>query len=78
MKVNVKCFANLVKDQVCDYKGSTQYEMPEKSKVSDLIAKLGLPLEEIHIIFINHTIVGPGAELHDGDNIGLASVTGGM
>jgi hypothetical protein len=41
MKVNVKCFAKLAKDQVCDYKGSTQYEMPEKSKVSDLIAKLG-------------------------------------
>jgi molybdopterin synthase sulfur carrier subunit len=78
MKVNVKCFATLVKDQVCDYKGSMQYEMPEKSKVSDLIAKLGLPLEEIHIIFLNHIIVGPGAELHDGDNIGLAPVTGGM
>jgi sulfur carrier protein ThiS len=78
MKVNVKCFATLVKDQVCDYKGSTQYEMPEKSKVSDLIAKLGLPLEGIHIIFLNNTIVEPGAELHEGDKVGLAPATGGM
>jgi sulfur carrier protein ThiS len=78
MKVNVKCFATLVKDQVCDYKGSKQYEMPENSKVSDLIAKLGLPREEIHIIFVNNTIVGADAVLHDGDNVGLAPVTGGM
>jgi molybdopterin synthase sulfur carrier subunit len=78
MKVNVKCFATLVKDQVCDYKGSTQYEMHEKSKVSDIIAKLGLPLKEIHIIFLNNTIVGPDAELHDGDNVALAPATGGM
>jgi sulfur carrier protein ThiS len=78
MKINVKCFANLVKDQVCDYKDSKTYEMPEKSKVSDLIAKLGLQPDEIKLIFLNSTIVGADAELHDGDSVGLAPVVGGM
>ncbi len=62
----------IVKDQVCDYKDSKQYEMPENSKVSDLIAKLGLPAKEIHIIFLNNIIVKAEAVLHDGDNVGLA------
>jgi sulfur carrier protein ThiS len=78
MNVNLKCFAQLVKEQVCDYKGSTPHELPEGSTVSELIDRVGLPREEIKIIFVNNTIVTAGTVLHDGDNVALAPKTGGM
>ena len=78
MKVNLKCFAQLVKEQVCDYKESTPHELPEGSTVSDLVERLGLPREEIKVIFVNNTIVAAGTLLRNGDNVALAPVTGGM
>jgi molybdopterin converting factor small subunit len=78
MKVNVKCFARLAKDQVCDYKNSTQYEMSQGATISNLIAQLGLRREDIKIIFLNSSLGQAEAVLHDGDNVALAPVTGGM
>jgi len=78
MKVNLKCFAQLVKENVCDYKGSTPHELPEDSSVNDLINRLGLPREDIKVIFVNNTIVSADTVLRDGDNLALAPVTGGM
>ena len=78
MKVNLKCFAQLAKEQVCDYKASTPHELPEGSTVSDLIERLGLPREEIKVIFVNNTIVAAGTLLRNDDNVALAPVTGGM
>lgn len=78
MKVNLKCFAQLVKEQVCDYKETTPHELPEGATVSGLIEQLGLSREEIKIIFVNNTIVADGTVLRNGDNVALAPVTGGM
>jgi molybdopterin synthase sulfur carrier subunit len=78
MKVNLKCFAQLAKEQVCDYKESTPHELTEGATVGDLIERLGLPREEIKIIFVNNTIVAAGTVLRDGDKVALAPVTGGM
>jgi sulfur carrier protein ThiS len=78
MKVNLKCFAQLAKEQVCDYKESTPHELPEGATVSDLIERLGLPREQIKVIFVNSTIVAAGTLLRNGDNVALAPVTGGM
>jgi len=78
MKVNLKCFAQLAKENVCDYKGSTPHELPEDSSVNDLINRLGLPREDIKVIFVNNTIVSADTVLRDGDNLALAPVTGGM
>jgi sulfur carrier protein ThiS len=78
MKVNFKCFAQLAKEKVCDYKECTPHELPEGSTVSDLIERLGLPREEIKVIFVNNTIVAAGTLLRNGDNVALAPVTGGM
>jgi sulfur carrier protein ThiS len=78
MKVNLKCFAQLAKEQVCDYKESTPHELPEESTVGELIEQLGLPRDEIKLIFVNSTIVTAGTVLRNGDNVALAPVTGGM
>ena len=79
MKVKVKCFSTLVKENVCDYKeAGTEYELPAGGTVKDLITKLGVNSEEIKIIFVNNKEVDIGSALKDGDKVGLSPVTGGM
>lgn len=78
MNVNVKCFAQLARDEICDYKKSTPQNLPLGSSVKELIGKLGLRNEEIKLIYVNHVIVPAETLLHEGDTIALAPATGGM
>ena len=78
MKVHVKCFAQLAKDDVCDYHGTMPHYLYEGASVQNLIKKLGLRHEDIKLIFVNHVIVPPDSTLHEDDKIALAPATGGM
>jgi sulfur carrier protein ThiS len=78
MKVNLKCFAQLAKEKVCDYTESTPHELPEGATVAALIERLGLPQKDIKLIFVNSAIVSAETVLSNGDNVALAPVTGGM
>jgi rubredoxin/sulfur carrier protein ThiS len=78
IKVKVKCFSTLVKENMCDYKGSTEYELPEGATVHDLIERLNLPIEAIKIVFLNSKEVEFSTVLHSGDQLALSPVTGGM
>ena len=78
MNVSVKCFAQLAKDDVCDYHGSTPHDLPEGSDVKQLIDKLGLRHEEIKLVFVNNAIVSQDTVLSEGDKVALAPATGGM
>ncbi len=78
IKVKVKCFSTLVKKDMCDYQGSTEYVLPQGATVHDLIERLNLPLEAIKIIFLNHKEVEFGTALRDGDQVALSPVTGAM
>ncbi len=78
MNVSVKCFAQLAKNEVCDYHGSTPHSLPGGSKVNDLIDKLGFQHEEIKLIFVNNLFVSPETLLHEGDRVTFAPATGGM
>ena len=78
MKVNLKCFAELSEGDVCDFTGSDQYEISEGETVESLVDRLGMPKEEIKIIFLNNKIVDFNAVLHDGDQLGLAPPVAAM
>lgn len=78
MNVSVKCFAQLAKNEACDYKDSTPHSLAGGSSVKDLISKLGFRHEEIKIIYVNNRIVPPETPLKVGDKIALAPATGGM
>jgi len=78
MKVNLKCFAELSDGDVCDFTGSDEYEISEGDTVESLLDRLGMPKEEIKIIFLNNKIVGFDSVLHDGDQLGLAPPVGAM
>ena len=78
MQVNLKCFAELSEGDVCDFTGSDQYEISEGDTVESLLDRLGMPKEEIKIIFLNNKIVDFDAVLHDGDQLGLAPPVAAM
>jgi molybdopterin converting factor small subunit len=78
MKVKLKCFAELSEGDVCDFTGSDQYEISEGETVESLVDRLGMPKEEIKIIFLNNKIADFDAVLHDGDQLGLAPPVGAM
>jgi len=78
MNVATKCFAQLAKEKVCDYRAATEYQLPDGARVSDLIGHLGLSEEEIKLVYVNHVIVPRQTMLRDGDQVAFAPATGGM
>ena len=78
MKVQLKCFATLAEGDVCDFRDSTENDIPEGETVDALVARLGLPKEEIKLIFVNNKRAGFDTVLKDGDQVALAPPVGGM
>jgi molybdopterin converting factor small subunit len=78
MKVSVKCFANLAKEGVCDYSDSTTHDIPDGSRIADLIDHIGYSREAIKLVYANNLIVARETLLQDGDRIAFAPATGGM
>jgi len=78
MNVATKCFAQLAKEKVCDYRAATEHQLPDGARVSDLIGHLGLSEEEIKLVYVNHVIVPRQTVLRDGDRVAFAPATGGM
>lgn len=76
--VGVKCFTTLVKEGACDYKGSTHYVLPERSTVRDLIEKLQLPVDAVHVVFVNNREATKDTILNSGDQIGFSPKVGSM
>jgi sulfur carrier protein ThiS len=78
MKIAVKCFSTLVKEDVCDYMGAKEHEIPTGTTVNALIGKLALPANDIKIVFVNGKEVGTETVLREGDQVAFSPVTGGM
>ena len=78
MKVKVKCFATLADADTCDYKDSTEYEVPEGYTVDNLVDRLDLAKEDIKIVFRNNKVVDFDTPLTEGDQLGFAPAVGAM
>ena len=78
MTVATKCFAQLAKEKVCDYRAVTEHQVPDGARVSDLIGKLGLNEKEIKLVYVNHVIVPRQTVLREGDRVAFSPATGGM
>ena len=78
MRVTVKLFATLVRFRDGSRAGRPfEMELPEGSKVQDLIDVLNIPTEETHIVFINNIIEERQSKLKDGDVVGMFPPVGG-
>lgn len=78
MRVHVKCFAALIKDNECHYNDARPFQMKTGDTVSDLIRCLYLPTEQIKLIFINGRHGDPDTVLQEGDRVAFAPATFGM
>ena len=78
MKISLKCFAKLSEADVCDFRDGDDREVSEGETVRSLIKRLGLPSEDIKIVFVNGKKVDLDTVLSNGDRLGLAPASGGM
>ena len=78
MKISLKCFAKLSEANVCDFRDGDDREISEGETVRSLIKRLGFPLEDIKIVFVNGKKVDLDTVLSNGDRLGLAPASGGM
>ena len=78
MKISLKCFAKLSAENVCDFRDGDDREVSAGETVRSLIKRLGFPLEDIKIVFVNGKIVDLDTVLKDGDRLGLSPAAGGM
>ena len=78
MKVDLKCFANLVNPDTCDFKESTSYELDNGQTVENLLEKAQIKSADVKIAFVNSRIADFETVLSEGDRVGLAPAVGGM
>jgi len=74
MGIEIKCFATLTGYEPKD---AADYPVSEGETVQSLMERLGLPVEEVSIIFINSVRSFPDSPVHDGDRVGLFPAVGG-
>lgn len=67
IKINVKLFADLREGRFEERKA----EVADNSRVIDVINKYDLPLEEVHISFVNGRDAEKDQVLHNGDTVSL-------
>ncbi len=78
MKIKLKCFANLVNPETCNFKESSAYDLADGQTVADLVERAGIARDGVKIAFVNNRIVDLNTLLFDGDRVGLAPAVGGM
>ena len=78
MKVQVKCFSTLSKDDVCDFHDAKSYELSDGATVKDLAGKVDVDPEEVKIIFVNHKSASMDHVLTNGDQVAFSPKSGGM
>jgi len=78
MKVNLVCFSSLARQDTCDYRDSTSYDLIEGQTLGDLVDQAGIPRREVKIALVNRRMATFDTVLAAGDRIGLAPAVGGM
>ena len=76
--VEVRLFATL-RRQFPDLKvgEAMSVELPEDATVAQLVSKLGLPEEQVKVVFVNGTVRKADHCLTDGDEVGVFPPVGG-
>lgn len=73
MNIEVRCFATLGRFAPKD----GRLDLPEGADVAGAMAALGVPRDEVKIIFVNGKSAPPEAVLAENDRLGLFPAVGG-
>ena len=74
MHITIRCFASLARYTPAQ---ADPFPVEQGETVARLIERLGIPPEEIKLIFVNGSHVQPGVVLAEGDRVGLFPAVGG-
>ena len=78
MLIRVRLFALLVQYVAHATAGGTlEVELPGGSRVADLVARMGLPPEQVRVTFVNGRARPMEWELGPGDAVGIFPAVGG-
>jgi len=78
MRVQARLFATLRTHLPEGASGNTlDVELPEEATLHDLLRQLGLPHDEVKVIFVNGRVRPCDWELESGDEIGFFPLVGG-
>ncbi|TIH18409.1 MoaD/ThiS family protein [Marinifilum sp. JC120] len=74
MKITLLCYATFAVKSPSD---SEAFPISEGETVTDVLNRVGIPVDEVKIIFINGVSSKFDAVLSDGDRVGLFPAVGG-
>jgi len=74
MGIEIKCFATLARFLP---ENAADYPVTPGETVRSLVDKLGIPPEEVTLIFVNSVRTTADATVRDGDRVGLFPPVGG-
>jgi len=74
MGIEIKCFATLAKFVP---ENGDDYPIDKGETIQSLLGKLGIPVEDVSLFFVNSARSYPETELKDGDRVGLFPPVGG-
>jgi len=74
MRITLKCFATLSRFSPAD---AEAYAVDSGDTVAAVVARLGIPEEELKLVFVNGVHSPLSTPLADGDRVGLFPAVGG-
>lgn len=74
MGIEIKCFATLAKFLP---ENADDYPTEPGETIQSLVTKLGIPVDEVTLMFINSCRAELNSELKDGDRVGIFPPVGG-
>jgi molybdopterin converting factor small subunit len=77
MRIEVRLYATLRRYAPSAAEGVLNVDVPAGSKASDVIARIRVNADEVHIVMINGVSSPPDQVLAEGDRLGLFPAIGG-
>ena len=77
MQIEVRLYATLRRYALSAAEGVLNVDVPEGGKAADVIASLGVNVDEVHILMINGVSSPLDQVLVEGDRLGLFPAIGG-
>ena len=74
MHITIKCFATLSRFSP---PGAEEYPVAAGETVSSVVARLGIPPDDLKLVFVNGTHAALETPLAQGDRLGLFPAVGG-
>ncbi|WP_031478880.1 MoaD/ThiS family protein [Maridesulfovibrio frigidus] len=74
MNIQILCYATFADKSP---ENANNYPISDGETIKDIVEKVGIPLDEVKIVFVNGVSAELDARLADGDRVGVFPAVGG-